>query len=408
MSAPRPADGYNKNMVVLSALALALALTQEGTPVPKQDYEALISGLTQEASRIDLTEIGFGDPEHRFGPVMKLVDAGFVAVPALLDHLHDGRLTKAMYSPPRGKGTNPAGGMETPYSVGDYCAAILLSYQEGFGAESIVPASLSKKDPAPELDEWWTKAKPKGEQDYCYQTVIGARSEPPPVPVRLIAIHFPFILPAADEALAVRNPDANTVQLMTLIAQMKFSDQTKLRTCLRNLLGTDPASVDAALKELATVDTKIFDAKMSDLLDKSSTPLAYVSGPEFAGDLAYLVTATSSPRVWDAFVKAEKRADLPDRTSMVEGIDYHNPPSDRRKLVLGFLVSLFADSSKPATMPEQNPRIVSRQPVPPSAQINNIAAKEAGEMLHLIPPDDDAPEAKWAQFRKKVLAVASR
>ncbi len=395
-------------MVFLSALAIAVALAQDGTPVPKQDYGALISGLAQESSKIDLTEIGYGDPEHRFEPVMKLVDAGFIAVPALLEHLHDARFTKAVYSPVRGKGTNPgAAHLAIPYSVGDYCAAILLSYQEGFGAESIVPASLSKKDPAPELNEWWGRAKPKGEQDYCYQAVIGARSEPPPVPVRLVAIHFPFILPAADEALAVRNPDANTVQLMTLISQMKFSEQTKLRTCLRNLLGTDPGSVDTALKELAAVDIKMFDTKMVDLLDKSSTPLAYISGPEAAGDLASLVTLTSSTQVWDAFARAEKRAELGERTSMVENIDYQNPPPDRRKLVLGFLVSLFGDSSKPATMPEQNPSIVSHRPVFAGAQINNIAAKEAGDILHLQPPADDASETKWAHFRKKLSGMVA-
>jgi hypothetical protein len=136
--------------------------------------------------------------------------------------------------------------------------------------------------------------------------------------------------------------------------------------------------------------------------------LAYISGPEIAGDLASLATLTSSPQVWESLDKAAKRADLNDRTSMVAGINYQKPPLGRGKLVLLFLAGLFEDSSKPASMPEQNPNIVSHTPVPASAQINNIAAKEAGFMLHAPAPEDDASQAKWAAYRKRLIPIMAK
>jgi len=383
-------------MVLLPLLAAA-CLTQQGSVVPKQDYESLISGLTQQSSWLDFREIGDGDPKHRFGPVMKLVDSGFAAIPTLLDHLHDSRLTKA--EAPMRQGNEYRNRTVT---VSSFCVGILMGYHDGgsdflssntptgFGKDFAPPFHIDI-DMEPGLRAWWEKAKRLSEQDYCYRTVINAEHAPAPILVRLLELHYPYVIPAADEALAVRDPGAYTAGILVIASRMKFSDQTMIRLCLRNAMGTDPESVHVALYELAKVDQARFDDKLTELLDKSTTPLAYVTGPIIAGDLASLVTLTSSSAVWSAFTKAANRAKVEDRAQMVVSIDFHNPPATRRKMVLSFLCGFFGDSSK------------TKDGMP----INDLAASEVGTMLRIEAPGKGASEAKWDAFREKLAAAVA-
>jgi hypothetical protein len=368
--------GYNIVMVFLSLLAVVV-LGQQGASVPKQDYEALVTGLTQEHTWLNLNDIGSGDPTGKLKPVMKLVDSGFEAVPSLLAHTHDARLTAARVA---------AGGAS--YTVGDFCTAMLLSLQQG-GKVDVPPGYAAANNLDNDLQAWWQKAKRMGEQDYAYRTVIAAKLTPNRVLVRLLQLHYPFLLPAADEALAVREPGADTVQLLVAMSHAKLTTQTMIRICLRNALGTDPASVIQALRELAVVDQGRFDAKMIELLDKFSTPLAYVSGIHFGGDLASLMTLTTSPSVWASFSKAVGKAKTGDRWLMTASIRYKNPPSATRKLVRAFLVGRFKDSGKP----------------PGKKPINDVAASEVGLMSHMIAPPESAPVAKWDAYRR---ALAGR
>jgi hypothetical protein len=387
-------------MNFLLALALGACLRQEGIPVPKQDYEALISGLTKEDRTLDLSAIGFGDLDHHFEPVMKLVDAGFIAIPFLLDHLHDSRPTHALYHPVGFKGL-PAPVTQMPLSVGDYCAAILLSYQNDSKAEMLRPAALSGSDQEPALRGWWEKAKRTGEQEYCYQAIRDAVYMPSPVCVRLIQIHYPFVLPAANEALAVKRPSAYLVQILQLICEMNYSQSTKLRMCLRDAQGTDRETVLAAVRDMSKVDTVEFEATLTDLLNKAYTPLAYVPDEGFVGQLASVATLTRNTQVWSALAKASSRASKAGRFEIVTGLRSPDKPGFDSSIEL--LYSFLGDSSKPNEA-SQDPREPARL-APVGDQLNNIAAREIGSLLRIEPPDEGASAKQWEIYRKKLATL---
>ena len=123
-------------------------------------------------------------------PLLAVVRRGFDAVPALLRHVGDERLTRAVH---------PAC-MRMPTSlctVGDLCWTLLLDYTNWED-----PGWLGAPDTAKRLAAWWEHARKASERDYCLRCLsapVGCC--PSPELIYLAEKRHPDVLPLAYRAV---------------------------------------------------------------------------------------------------------------------------------------------------------------------------------------------------------------
>ncbi len=376
-----------RNRALLRSLELALVPSK----AKPGSVEALIDDLvdfTRYTQPFDRSE-----PEDQY---WRLVELGFDAVPALIEHLDDDRLTRAMLG----------GGMVLPWNVrvGDM-VSILMENLSGHniggggrrGPRDRVEKAVAKK--------WWDEVRKVGEERYLLDHVLpgeGAGTQPDAYPLRVLLAKYPKHIPALYRTVLDNRPELDSWSLAETVTRSKLPAKEKLGLFLYAAGHKDNRHRLPALRAIKELDQKRFDALLLATIKAFSddVPGRYWTCPE--AYIAQLVNESDELQVWQTLEKAAKRAAVGFRMQLLG--QFANPRDrrhwpERLRLLAGFLdddASRDTESSEKYDGPGAGftyQRLA----------VRDFVAMELAQLLEIeVERNPDPTLAEWAGIRRKI------
>jgi hypothetical protein len=343
---------------------------------------------------------GFSDP--RFAQVF---DLGFEAVPALIEHLDDDRLTRCRK--PRNydlKWSEPA----YHYRVRDVASDLVQMIAGTDRPER-------KGNPAGEklaAAAWWDKARNQGEEAYLLAHVLPSEAKderPNSAQVRLLGKKYPRAVARVYREVLENRPRIDSWALAEAVATSSLSREEKVELFA---LAAGNKNLDhrcTALWKLKDLEAERFVTLLVATLDGlPRTPVGPYRDCREA-TFATLVCTTDDPRAWRALERAARQADPGLRMEMLRKTDYPPPTPTQRRLRMSFLAAFLDDETVCDTSVDrvgfdgfhEGCRF-------PRLEVRNFAAMRISTVVKM--PADPTPEwsaADWAKFRDRIRAAAA-
>jgi hypothetical protein len=357
--------------------------------------------------------------------VARILDLGFDAVPVLLNHLDDDRLTRYHWVPEFGVDVGFSGvemdrDSGYQYRVRDM-ASTLLQY---FGGESSFGWLSERTDPVEvkrRVQGWWPEVRQQGEEAWLVAHVLPpprkvdpGRSEGPDVVyTRLLVKKYPQRIPEIYRELLDKHPFVYSEPLLAAIHDSSFPRTEKIALFV---LGATCHTLEhrlSALQHLRDLDTERFVTLLVATLDnlpEAPATQIFFACPE--SRLAYFVYSSDDPRVWQALERAARRADPGLRMEMLANL---GPEPVRcavpRRRCLAFLGSFLEDATlRDTTM---NPGMYPYRYAGygfSRLEIRNFAALRIAAVMGkpVVEARSDWTAEQWAQLRASMREIVKR
>jgi hypothetical protein len=318
------------NRAMLKSLELALVPSK----AKPGSIEALIDGLVDYTANTGT--LGHFEPDD---PYWRLAERGFEAVPALIEHLDDDRLTRGMM---QGFNNFRSWHLRVRFVVGDLLEGLAghdigrdwLRRQQGYGVEKA------------EALKWWDEARKVGEERYLLDHVLprddkdGKTAQVNTHQLRIIVAKYPRHVPDLYRTVLDKHPELESWPFIEALGRTKLSAREKLDLFLYATGNKDMRHRLPALYAIKELDQKQFDALVLAALKALPDDVA---GPYWTcreAHLAQLAAQCDDPQVWPALEKAAKRAAVGLRMELLNHMAY--PPdaphrSERLRLLSAFL-----------------------------------------------------------------------
>src|SRR5262249_12305175 len=261
--------------------------------------EALIDNLVKVGSQYHPFFGGELDPNS-----MRLLEAGFDAVPALIEHLEDIRLTRGMQL-----------GFNNFRSYHLRVGHLVSDLLQGLAGEELGRDWLERQrgcvlDKADVLD-WWKKAQKMGEEKYMVANVLRRPgSELNLAMLTVIEKKYPQHLSKLYRSALEELPLMETWPLAEAVRRSSLPRKNKVELFLLGVKNECLEYRSVALRQLREVAPDQYRK----LLVENLTPLpktpAESSWESFTIDLAGLVLAEEDPSLWAMLTKVAKRSDV--------------------------------------------------------------------------------------------------
>jgi hypothetical protein len=273
---------------------------------------------------------------------LRIAERGFDAVPALIAHLGDDRITHTVRV-----------GFDNFPTYAARLGEIASDLLQGIAADDLGKDWLRRQQGwQVERDAalaWWAKAKATGEEAY-----LTAHALPPApdarFPNRLALLVLARRHPARLEevyraARGRKGMDTNTIAQD--VASSALPDAEKRRILEAAARTKDIDHVFAALRALRALDATAYARILVGALDAlPSTPTEpYWRAPESAA--SRMAAETADPRVWAALAAAARRVDVGLRLELVHTLCYTYLEQRQRRERLAFLAGFLDDASVP-------------------------------------------------------------
>jgi hypothetical protein len=314
-----------RNRALLKSLELAIVPSK----AKPGSVEALIGDL------VDYTRYAqaFGDfaAEDQY---WRLAELGFDAVPALIEHLDDDRLTRAAMG-----GVNV---MPRNLRVGDVVSVLLenlagrqIGGDERRGRRDRVEKAAAKK--------WWDEAREVGEERYLLDHVLprdGKAGQVDSHQLRVLLARYPKHIPVLYRTVLDKRPEVDSWPLAEAVTRSKLPAKEKLGLVLYAAGHKDNRHRLPAFRALKELDQKQFDALLLATIKAlpDDVPGPYWTCPE--SYIARLANESDEPQVWQALGEVAKRAAVGFRMQL---LNHFADPRDKRhrperlRLLAGFL-----------------------------------------------------------------------
>jgi hypothetical protein len=377
---PQLDDEANRQLMESLAAALVPNKAKLGT-IP-----AMIDDLIQ-CGGSSLIYQEAADPRY-----LRLLDQGFAAVPHLIEHLDDARLTRqrsVLHAP--------------PFQLVQHVVSDLLEELAGEPLQSgrTRPRALTKAD----ARAWWENARVIGEEKYLLAHVLKDREAlgPNDHQLYLIAKKYPQHLPAIYRKMLDERPQMRFGWwLVSELAKSSLEVSAKreaFRYALRN--GSAERRCDA-LGSLRLDVPDLFRELVIEMLDAlPKTPSKPYSQSE-ANELAAQVRQSDDPKVWDALTKFAVRADIGQRMEVIDRMGGEGKPAQVLKFLGLFLNDTSVRDARSNPMLFQLPYAGQEFP---RIEVRNFSALRLAALLNLSEtPKPDWNAEQWASLRAKVRA----
>lgn len=314
------------NRVLLKSLDLALA-PRKSRP---GSIESLIDDLVDYNA--DTGTIGIFEPEERYWRIAKL---GFDAVPALIEHLDDDRLTRA-----RMQGFNNFATWHM--RIGDVVSDLL----EGLAGEETGRDWLDRQkgyriDKA-KAKTWWQKANKVGEETYLLDHVFvkATENQEEHVNAHLLNVmlaKYPKHIPSLYRAILDKRPELDSWLLAEAVLRCQQPTKAKMDLFVYGAAHKDNKHRYPALVAMKELDRKQFDALLLATIEKFPKDVAgpYWKCPE--ADIAGLATGCNDPHIWPVLEKVAKRSAVGLRLEMLNMLRGNEHRAERLRLLAAFL-----------------------------------------------------------------------
>ncbi|MBI1914162.1 MAG: hypothetical protein HYS12_05410 [Planctomycetes bacterium] len=381
---------YNRALLKSLELALVPSKAKPGS------VEALIDDLVNYSA--DTETIGVFEVEEHYWRIAKL---GFDAVPTLIDHLDDDRLTRAMMG---GFNNFPSWHMRVRHVVSDLLEGLA---GEAIGRDGFQPLQGHPVAKA-EAKKWWDKARKVGEEAYLLAHVLPA--EPDEQRDRDISSHllqlilskYPRHIPSLYRKVLDKRSLLGSWILANAVLQCKLTAKEKLDLFLNAAKHKDYKHRLPALDAIKNLDRRRFILLLMATIEGLPNDVtgSYWACPE--GGLAGLAIESDNPRVWQTLEKVCKRAAVGFRMELLN--HFYDPKETRYKVKRLRLLASFLED---ATLRDRDS---SKQFKGPGAgnqydklEVRNFVAMELARLLGIeVELNPDRTSEEWAVIRSRV------
>jgi hypothetical protein len=357
---------------------------------------------TIEAMIDDLVNVSniYGDSRPADPRILKLEQLGFEAVPALIEHWDDPRLSR---------GASPQVMNSRGYLIG-VCDAVRVLIRSLAGDGLRTNKSQFEKD---DVLAWWAEARQSGEEAYLVAHVLPADPQaisPAIAMLKIISRKYPRHLSDIYLTILEKRPHIQTFDVAEAIDRSSLPRDTKRELFLRGAANPNREHRFFALWRLKDLDPQRFAAVLiGDLESLLMTP-SEPAGKRRAASLASLVMWTDDPRAWSTLEKVAKRADVGLRMEFMDEMNYTFIADRQRRQRLEFL-SHFLDDETVRDL-KSNPKLFEGLFAGmyfPKIEVRNFAAWKIGLILKMgIEPDKDWTPDHWAELRAGVRPALAR
>ncbi len=378
----------------------SLISSLEAALVPSKAQPGSIEALID--SLIDLKHFALWDelpPE-----LLKLVDLGFEAVPDLIAHLDDRRLTG--YREQSGISSFPA----YPWRVKDLCFKLLAGLA---GRETAMTWTLDERDTKATQARalaWFDEARKAGELAYLLRTALPPGDWPDRHVLRVLARKHPEDLARTYQQLLEKRPEMQSWTAASEVARSALPPARKVE--LLSAAGRHPSLRHryAALWELKDLGAGPALKLLIEALEAlpKTPPLPYGSGSE--SSFVLLVQRIGDRRAWEALAQAARRADVGLRIELIDSITSQTDIEKRKAERLSFLSGFLSDGVS-RRITEGSPEYDYRSALEEfkTLEVRDLAAMKMASILDL--PETPRPEwsaGQWADLRAKVTRALER
>jgi hypothetical protein len=391
---PKLATNLNKAMLRSLELALVPSKAKPGS------VEELIDGLV---------ELAYEPPAGRPRvppPYQRLADLGFAAVPALIEHLDDDRLTRTVLV---GFDNFPTYHRRVGEVVGDLLQELA---GEELGKDWLRRRQGYNVDKA-DARAWWEKAEKVGEEAYLLQRVLpdGPKDVwPNQHMLNLIAKKYPKHLPTVYRTLLDKRPHMQSWPVAEAVAKSSLLAGQKKELFLHAVENKELEHRVRGLRHLRDLDepqfVKLLIANLKSLPRTPREPY-WTCGESL---IAHLVLLTEDREAWLTLTEAARRADVGLRMEYMKPMNYTNVGDRARKRRLDFLAAFLDDA---AVRDEKADPEKFTGPYAgftfPSLAVRDLAAMQIASILKLeVEPKPDWSKERWAKLREQVKEALKR
>jgi len=384
-----------ERVALLDSLAAALVPSK----APPGSAERLVDDLVEVDALYFGRQAAVGLP----APLAELTQRGGDALPTLLAHLEDRRLTRSLVRPWDGSASYLP-------EVGELVGNVVQDFAGDEGRDWKRSATGHFLEPEV-VRAWWRRVQDLGEEAYLVQAAV------PQAPqteraydaiVRRLAHKYPGRLPEVYRRLLAERPDVGTWNVV--LAIVAGADPAVRSDALAAGAGhANPARRLEALEALSHVDPARFESL---LLRNLPTIADKPAGPPALSDqvrLARLCWKTERADVWTALRDATAQADVGIKLEIIEDLTSKTEMQfAERKRLAEFLGSFLDDATlrDAAGDPKKYEGCAGRRW--PKLEVRNWAAYQLATVLAVDVTAFDGGRAvtdeQWARLRKAVAA----
>ena len=388
-------------------LAAEPTLSTRGSKELLKSLEAALVPSTAKAGSVDrliddLTEmcntgLKYNETDPRY---TRLANEGFAAVPALLEHLDDERLTRSVK---QGFNNFPTYPVRVQHVVSDLLQELAgedvgkdwLRRQQGWAVEKA------------DAQAWWEKARKEGEEAYLLGHVLSPGDQagwPNSLMLEIITKKYPQHLQKLYKTILDERPKIQSWPVADAVAKSSLPNDKKRELFLYASGNKNLEHRRSGLSHLQKLDPQQFITILLATLDSfPKTPTEpYWGCPEAA--FAHLVIGTDDARAWKMLEKVAKRSDVGLRMEFMNPMNYTYIGDRQRKQRLEFLATFLDDAEAPDV--KANPKMFDG----PHAgftferlEVRDLAAEKIASILGLPDrPDRNWTPEQWQKLRSKV------
>ena len=392
LGAKYPEMTKDKSWEPVRALNLEIKNRYTGTDPIEKAIDALCDSVNNGSS----LDIDHTYPSTSLGPVLKLVDFGYKAIPNLVRHFDDKRLSRSQPS-----GLVNMSSYIVP--VGEICMNLADHYYTRVeGTKWAFSASIDVRKAA--FLKWWKIASCRSDFENCRVEMMKGE-DMPEAACSLAEKKYPSLV--LDAYNHILNSKKKT-QTWLLLASMERSSLPRKKVINAALRGARHENFDRAHSGIWTLwdlDKKAFDQELVKVLNRlprhTSGDHWLSTEPSFGQQAAH----SSSPKVWAALTQASLRADVDLRLELLRSTSEVKSKSQNRLEKLRYLRTFFGDDEVAVAPPktEKDPFPESGHPFLKSKRVQDLATVFAAEEFNIkeIPSDGDS-RSKWDSFRTNI------
>jgi len=378
---------------------LAAAQPSQGLPgTPEAAIDRLID------SRKGGGAMGGGPEPTMEDPYYQLESFGFAAVPALLEHIDDPRLTCGMTE---GFNNFPS----WPRRVSDLVSDLLQDLSGGeLGADwlkrqnGLGVAIKSARD-------WWSGAETKGEEPWLAEGAVAKANNDESFPnachLRILQARYPQRLADVLRAQMKDRPKAQIHPVISALKESRLPDAEKTALFKLAAAHRNPETRRMGLMALVKLAPSFFNAEAIKAFDgmADDTERLYWTSPE--ASLSHLALVTEDAAVWAALLRAAKRAETGLRMELMNPMDYVGESIKSRRI--SFLAAFLDDISRRVIPPQDEGKFSGPCAgfTIPRLRVCDLAAMKLARILGWKDsPDETWTETQWDDLRHRARETA--
>jgi hypothetical protein len=360
---------------------------------------SVIDGLTEVAGYVPPIWYGFSQSDSHY---LKVLELGFDAIPALVDHLDDRRLTRSVL-------TSMIRRPDRPLSVGEVAGYLLEGIGDcRFKRENLPGRNDWNLDKA-EVREWWKGIQQLGEEQFLVQNVLTRDHQKGGPPnehlLWIVAKKYPKRLADVYNTVLDEQPGMYSEDIAEHIRRGPIEKSLQVELFAKGAKHPRLEHRHVALHQLVELDHPKFVDLLVKTIDelprRPDDPIPCVKEALFAR----LVMATDADAAWSALGRAARRSDTALRMEFLDRIDRDEGGERHSNQRLKFLAGFLDDTSvrKPGQVSADHCGCGSAGSRFPQLEVRNLAAMILAPLLNIA--DQAEPNwgpAQWANLRGKV------